>query len=113
MGMENSADNVKKHRYKTLVIDGTKYKTDLTIKFEKRTRFEPVNEKHITAFIPGTVGKILVKEGQSVKKGHRLMILEAMKMKNRLEAPFNCTVKKINVKEGENVPKNFIMIELG
>lgn len=110
--MESSgSDSSKKHRYKTLVIDGTKYKTNLTAKFEKRVKFEIPNEKHIIAFIPGTVGKILVKEGQSVKKGHRLMILEAMKMKNRIEAPFTGSIKKIHVREGENVPKNTLMIE--
>lgn len=111
--MENTnQDASKKPKYKTLVIDGTKYKTTYSQKFEKRVRFEVANPKHILAFIPGTVGKINVKEGQLVKKGAKLLILEAMKMKNRLEAPVNGKIKKIYVKEGEIVPKNFIMIEI-
>lgn len=110
--MENTNQEAsKKPKYKTLIIDGTKYKTNLSQKYEKRIRFEIANPKHILAFIPGTVGKINVKEGQAVKKGAKLLILEAMKMKNRLEAPFNGKIKKINVKEGENVPKNYVMIE--
>jgi biotin carboxyl carrier protein len=110
--MENSNEDAsKKPRYKTLMIDGTKYKTTYSQKFENRVRFEVASPKNMLAFIPGTVGKINVKEGQTVKKGTRLMILEAMKMKNRIDAPFNGTIKKIYVKEGETVPKNFVMIE--
>jgi biotin carboxyl carrier protein len=104
-------DNEKKSIYKTLLIDGTKYKTILTPRFENRIPYEADNPKKMISFIPGTISKLFVKEGQHVKKGARLFILEAMKMKNRIEAPFNGVIKKIYVQEGDIVPKRQLLLE--
>jgi biotin carboxyl carrier protein len=109
--MEKSEDKEKKHRFKSLMIDGTKYKTNLTDKWEKRVKWEPIDPKKLISFIPGTIAKLHIKEGQKVKKGTKIMLLEAMKMKNKVEAPFNGTIKKIYVEEGQIVPKNFLMLE--
>jgi biotin carboxyl carrier protein len=72
-----------------------------------------VNANDITAFMPGTVGKIFVKKGDKVKKGDIIIILECMKMDNELQAPFDAKVKHIHVKTGENVVKDAVLIELG
>ena len=48
-----------------------------------------------------------------MKKGDKLLIYEAMKMKNIITAPFDATVKKINVAEGEKLPKGYLLILLG
>ncbi|MCL2028247.1 MAG: biotin/lipoyl-binding protein [Bacteroidales bacterium] len=72
-----------------------------------------VNANHITAFMPGTVGQIFVKKGESVKKGQTIIILECMKMDNELTAPFDAKVKTIHFKTGENVVKDAVLIELG
>ncbi len=111
---ENSPEKevVKKPRLKSLNIDGTKYKTNFTKSFEERKAYSPYNEKKITAFIPGSIVKINVKKGQKIRAGSKLLILEAMKMKNRIIAPVNGIIKKILVKEGENVSKNQLLIEL-
>jgi len=102
----------KKEKFETLIIQGTEYKTTLTKKFLNRKVWERPNVKLVKAFIPGTVPKIFVKEGQKVKEGSKLLILEAMKMKNVLAAPVAGTIKAIYVQEGVMVPKNELLIEI-
>ncbi|PXX96190.1 acetyl-CoA carboxylase biotin carboxyl carrier protein subunit [Marinifilum breve] len=93
-------------------VDGTVYKTELTKKFESRKNWERPNPKHLHSFIPGTIVEIFVKEGQEVKAGESLMILEAMKMKNQIEMPFDGVIKKIHVEEGVKVPNKMLMVEI-
>jgi biotin carboxyl carrier protein len=102
----------KKMDFQIFSLDDTNYLTKLTKKFENRTPYKAPNEKMIVSFIPGTVKQILVKEKQSVKKGTPLMILDAMKMLNKLLSPVNGKVKSIKVKEGSTVSKGELMIEL-
>jgi len=89
-----------------------KYKTTLTKKFINRKRYETPNPNKIESYIPGTVIKIKVKEGQKVKAGTTILILEAMKMMNKIEMPFDGIIAKIYVSEGEKIPKGHIMIEI-
>ena len=98
-------------KYELLNVYYTKYKTLIPKKFEKKQKWEKHDEKKVVAFIPGTILKILVKEGKKVKAGSRLCILEAMKMKNRLLSPVSGTIKTINVKEGQIVAKNELLFE--
>ncbi|MCY1635878.1 MULTISPECIES: biotin/lipoyl-containing protein [Marinifilum] len=93
-------------------VDGTVYKTELTKKFENRKNWERPNPKNLLSFIPGTIVEIFVKEGQEVKAGESLMILEAMKMKNLIEMPFDGVIKKIHVEEGVKVPNRMLMVEI-
>lgn len=62
--------------------------------------------------MPGAVVKISVTEGQKVKKGDVLLVLEAMKMENEIKAHENCTVKKILAEEKQSVDKGQLLIEL-
>ncbi len=100
-----------KHDYKTLIIHGENYKTVFTKKYETRKKWEKPNEKFIYSYIPGTVDEIFVHEGDMVKKGEKLLKLEAMKMLNTIEAPMDGKIYKINVKKSNKIPKGFIMIE--
>ena len=102
----------KKVRNKSLVIDGTKYRTRYNTKFVNRKIYINPDPKKILSFIPGTVVKVYVKEGQEVKHGDNMLILEAMKMKNKVVFHRNAVVKSVKVKEGEKIPKNHVMIEL-
>ncbi len=99
-------------KMKSLLVDDVKYRTLLTKKFENRKPYEPKDPKMVLAFIPGTIRKISVHAGDKVKKGDLLLILEAMKMKNRILSPFDATIKVVKVKTGMIVPKNSILIEL-
>lgn len=66
----------------------------------------------ITSPMPGKVIKINVEEGQKVKKGDSLIVVEAMKMENSLTTFRDTVVKKINVKTGEMVEITTILVEL-
>ncbi|MGL5346670.1 MAG: biotin/lipoyl-containing protein [Peptostreptococcaceae bacterium] len=57
----------------------------------------------ITAPMPGTILNILVKEGEKVKKGQVLAVLEAMKMENEIVAPVDGEIASITVGKGQNV----------
>lgn len=67
---------------------------------------------NIQAPMPGLVRAVLVKEGQSISTGDKVLILEAMKMENVLKAPGDGVVKRIAVTEGAAVDKNQLLIEL-
>ena len=66
---------------------------------------------NIKAPMPGMVLNILVEEGQDIKKGDALIILEAMKMENILKSPADGKVKKVAVKKGVAVEKGQVLIE--
>lgn len=53
--------------------------------------------------IQGNVWKIIAKEGQQVKAGETILILEAMKLENEIVAPRDGVVSSIVVREGQNV----------
>jgi biotin carboxyl carrier protein len=67
----------------------------------------------IKAPMPGLVLKIMVTEGQSIKKGEPVLILEAMKMENVFKAPADAIVKVIKTEERKAVEKGEVLIELG
>ena len=66
----------------------------------------------LKAPMPGLVVDIPVTEGQLVKKGDTLLILEAMKMENTLKAIADVTINHIMVKKGQAVDKNQVLIQL-
>ena len=66
----------------------------------------------IHAQIPGLVSYIFVKEGNRVKTGAKLCILEAMKMENEITSPKNGTVTHIHIDSGDNVEKGNLLMEI-
>ena len=61
--------------------------------------------------MPGKVVNIIVAPGQSVAEGDTLLVLEAMKMENPIQAVADATIKSIEVKEGEAVEKGGLLLE--
>jgi biotin carboxyl carrier protein len=98
--------------YVDFAVTARKYKTLLTKKYMNRKPWNNPSPFEIQSIIPGTVLSIFVKEGQIVKEGEPLLILEAMKMQNRIQMPFTARIKKINVQIGVKIPKDELMIEL-
>ena len=96
----------------SLEIGSAVYTTRLTAKFRNRELWQRPDEKRVEAFIPGTIQRILAKEGQEVSTGTPLLILEAMKMRNEVLSPLDGVIKKIYVSEGEMVPKSHLLLEI-
>ena len=67
--------------------------------------------KFIKAPMPGLVLELKVNEGDEVKTGAPLLILEAMKMENVIKSDQDGTIKRIEVQEKETVEKNQVLIE--
>ena len=93
-------------------VCGRQYKTRYTRKFVERKKWEAPNPNEVRSIIPGSVTEICVNEGTKVKKGTCLMIYEAMKMNNRIVAPFDATVKSIEVNKGDKLPKGALLVVL-
>lgn len=66
----------------------------------------------IKAPMPGLILDVQVKEGDEVKEGDYLLVLEAMKMENTLTAPRDGVVKSVGVKKGQTVDKGQLLIEM-
>lgn len=66
----------------------------------------------IKAPMPGLILDVNISEGDEVKEGDYLLVLEAMKMENTLTAPRDGVVKAISVKKGQTVEKNQLLIEM-
>lgn len=64
----------------------------------------------IRALMPGRITSILVREGEVVREGASLLILEAMKMQNEITTPIGGTIKKLLVREGETVKKDSSLV---
>jgi pyruvate carboxylase subunit B len=67
----------------------------------------------IEAPMPGMIIRYEVKEGDTVKDGDVVLVLEAMKMENSITSPVSGTVKKINFKDGESVQKGDVLLVIG
>jgi biotin carboxyl carrier protein len=108
--IENPCD--EKVKCKSLQINETKYRTQLTKKFENRKPWQAPDPKKVLSYLPGTILKVFVKKGQKVKEGDPVVILEAMKMRNKVNMPSAGVIKSVNVKTGENVPKGYVIVEM-
>ncbi len=68
--------------------------------------------ENLEAPMPGKIVEVLTEEGREIRAGEPLLILEAMKMQNEIQAPVSGKVKKIHVKSGESVLKDDLMVEI-
>ena len=73
---------------------------------------DPSNKQEIGSSIPGTIIKILVKEGQEVKEGESLVVVEAMKMETNMVSSCNGIVESILVSEGQQVKTGELLVKI-
>ena len=66
----------------------------------------------VKAPLPGLIIDVKVSEGQKVKAGQNIVVMEAMKMENQIQATTDGTVKKVFVKKGDNVAEGNAMVEI-
>lgn len=75
-------------------------------------RVAETGEFHLRAPMPGLVVTVPVTEGQEVKKGEVILILESMKMQNELKAPRDGTIGRIRVRPGESVEQKQTLLSV-
>ena len=109
-------------------INGTNYKVELEQEVVKtktpklvRSKVHTAKDdakiksnvgKLVKAPLPGTIFKMMVSIGDEVKAGDTLLIMEAMKMENNIQAQLDGKVKSVMVKEGDAVLQDDILLEL-
>lgn len=99
-------------------VEGERFDTDIKDELDQmlevmgfgRTATKYIRE--IKAPMPGLVLDISVTEGQEIKEGERVLVLEAMKMENSIMIYADATIKKILVKPGQAVEKGHVLVEL-
>ena len=78
----------------------------------KRRGISHEHASELTAPMPGQVRAVNVVEGESVTKGQALLVLEAMKMEIRIQAPRDGKVAKLFVKQDQTVEREQVLIEI-
>lgn len=111
--IKNSAET----KEMTLLVNGNKYTVALRDEYDLlldslglSAQMNAV-DMDLKAPMPGLVLDVKVKDGDSVKKGDALLILEAMKMENVLKATADATIQSVKAKKGNTVDKNEILIQ--
>lgn len=98
-------------------INGSRHELQVRDRFDlllEQMGISPTNPSQVNevkAPMPGLIVDIKVEEGQKVKKGDPILILEAMKMENILKSPADGEVKAIKVNRRDNVEKNQVLVQ--
>ena len=74
---------------------------------------EPGAGTKIMAPLPGTITEVKVIVGQTVKEGETVVILEAMKMQNNIEAEISGTITSVLVNKGDTVMEGTALVTIG
>ena len=98
-------------------INGLNYRSEvLDRSFKGKVTVNPKADKsnpnQLAASMPGTITKVLVHAGESVKQNQTLVISEAMKMENAIKAPRDGKVKALHIEEGAQVSAGDLLLEL-
>ena len=118
-----------------VVVDGTQYKVKVQREEEEVPTFvapkrpaakpaeapkaaetpasAPADGYKSLAPLPGTVMQIYVNVGDTVKRGDKLMMYEAMKMENNFLAEVDGTIKEIKVRVGDNILQGAVLFVIG
>lgn len=83
---------------------------NLEVKIDRKLKADKKNHLQLGSTIPGTICKILVKEGDKVTKNQPLMTVEAMKMETTFVAKNDVCIDKIYVKEGDSVSQDDLLM---
>ncbi len=100
-----------------VLLRGRQYKAMVEDEREKRLKTAggdrvESGEFHLKAPMPGLVVSVPIEDGQDVKKGQVLVILESMKMQNELKSPRDGTAHRIRIKPGESVEQRQTLLSV-
>lgn len=101
-----------------VLLRGRLYPATVEDEREKRLRaaagggVAETGEFHLRAPMPGLVVAVPVTEGQQVKRGQVILILESMKMQNEIKAPRDGVIGRIRVKAGESVEQKQTLLSV-
>jgi biotin carboxyl carrier protein len=101
-----------------VLMRGRLYPVQVEDEREKRLRaaagggVAETGEFHLRAPMPGLVVAVPVTEGQAVKRGQVILILESMKMQNELKSPRDGTIGRIRVRAGETVEQKQTLLSM-
>lgn len=117
--LEETSENYKvKVNEEIIIVNKSKYQDEKDLSTEDLIKSKLENEDSkvkvpitppvkktgdITALMPGKVIQIIVKEGQKIKVGDPLVVIESMKMENTISSEVNGTIKSINIQIDDNV----------
>ena len=122
MKMENSINaDVAGYVKQILVVEGENVATDTVlievgdapVKAAASAAPKAVVGNKVVAPLPGRVISLKVKEGDTVKAGQEVVVLEAMKMENSINSDYDGTVLQIAVAEGDNVATDAVLMIVG
>ena len=99
-------------KYDRLTLENGVYETRLTSKYAARKPYEKKDPRLIKAAIPGVVAEICAAAGGDVKQGETLLVLEAMKMLNRIPSPLDGRIKAVHAAAGDKVTKGQLLMEM-
>tara|TARA_B110000046_G_scaffold41953_1_gene46563 strand:- start:2208 stop:2717 length:510 start_codon:yes stop_codon:yes gene_type:complete len=101
-----------------LKINGARYKYEVKDEHDlllKELGFNTTTSNKVSTIkapMPGLVLDVMVEDGQEIKKGSALVILEAMKMENIIKSPTDGVIKTVVATKGSAVDKNELLIQL-
>jgi biotin carboxyl carrier protein len=117
--LEETSENYKvKVNEEIIIVNKSKYQEEKDLSTEDLIKSKLENEDSkvkipitppvkktgdITALMPGKVIQIIAKEGQKIKVGDPLVVIESMKMENTISSEVNGTIKSINIQIDDNV----------
>ena len=101
----------------TAIVNGEEFKISDLMPVQEKTPSQQETASNdagqiVVAKMPGTVTQILVKEGQTVKQGENICVVEVMKMETFIQSPKDGKIGKIFVQQGEQVETNKKLIEV-
>ncbi len=99
-----------------IMMSGSRIEVEIVdpLALKRKSREDAEGEGGVVkALMPGRIVRVMVEAGQAVQKGTGLLILEAMKMENEIQAPVDGTVEEIFVKPGETVEGGAALVHIG
>jgi biotin carboxyl carrier protein len=102
----------------SILVNGVKQEVNIKDKYDNllselgMDKMLSTKANIVKAPMPGLVLRIIAKEGDAVKKGDAILVLEAMKMENVIKADGEGIIKRICVSEKQAVEKNTVLVEL-